>query len=191
MQPILFYNIENPIIVILLTIHSGTNFYSHRPKEQRFANQYQTANGSSIEATQNERPGLTRRDSFHTNPNSFRANQTRTGLGGRKLRLPTRKQDAHCRNLWRTQRRPVLDLELHNTGELQNTEQPFTWQSAVPGVVRMNCSTGRYVVKKGTRKISTPLSDYRTMVEKVVGTWCAVVADELFNEQGDFGTPKD
>ena len=61
---------------------------------------------------------------------------------------------------------------------------------AVPGVVRMNCSTGRYVVKKGTRKISTPLSDYKTMVEKVVGTWCAVVANKLVNEQGDFGYPK-
>lgn len=62
---------------------------------------------------------------------------------------------------------------------------------AVPGVVRMNCATGRYLVTKGTRKISTPLSDYKRMVEKVVSTWCAVVADELVNEQGDFGTPKD
>ena len=62
---------------------------------------------------------------------------------------------------------------------------------AVPGVVHMNCSTGRYVVKKGTRKISTSISDYKTMVEKVVSTWCAVKADGFVNEQGDFGHQKE
>ena len=29
MQSMLFYNIKNPMIVILMTIHSGTNFYGH------------------------------------------------------------------------------------------------------------------------------------------------------------------
>ena len=62
---------------------------------------------------------------------------------------------------------------------------------AVPGVVSMNCATGRYLVTKGTRKISTPLSDYKTMVEKVVSTWCAVVEDGFVNEQGDFGHQKE
>ena len=62
---------------------------------------------------------------------------------------------------------------------------------AVPGVVSMNCATGRYLVTKGTRKISTPLSDYKTMVEKVVSTWCAVAADGFVSEEGDFGNPKD
>ena len=62
---------------------------------------------------------------------------------------------------------------------------------AVPGVVKINCTTGRYLVKKGTRKISTPLSDYKTMVEKVVSTWCAVAADGLVSEEGDFGNPKE
>ena len=61
---------------------------------------------------------------------------------------------------------------------------------AVPGVASMNCATGRHLVTKGTRKISTSLSDYKTMVEKFVRTWCAVVADELVNEQGDLGYPK-
>ena len=62
---------------------------------------------------------------------------------------------------------------------------------AVPGVVSMDCATGRYLVTKGTRKISTPLSDYKTMVEKVVSTWCAVAADGFVNEKGDFGNPKE
>ena len=62
---------------------------------------------------------------------------------------------------------------------------------AVPGVISIDCATGRYLVTKGTRKISTPLSDYKTMVEKVVSTWCAVAADGFINEQGDFGNPKE
>ena len=62
---------------------------------------------------------------------------------------------------------------------------------AVPGVVNINCATGRYLVTKGTRKISTPLSDYKTMVEKVVSTWCAVAADGFISEEGDFGKTKD
>ena len=62
---------------------------------------------------------------------------------------------------------------------------------AVPGVVNINCTTGRYLVTKGTRKISTPLSDYKTMVEKVVSTWCAVAADGFVSEEGDFGNPKE
>ena len=62
---------------------------------------------------------------------------------------------------------------------------------AVPGVVNINCTTGRYLVTKGTRKISTPLSDYKTMVEKVVSTWCAVAADGFISEEGDFGKTRD
>ena len=62
---------------------------------------------------------------------------------------------------------------------------------AVPGVVNINCATGRYLVTKGTRKISTPLSDYKKMVEKVVSTWCAVAADGFVSKEGDFGNPKE
>ena len=43
--------------------------------------------------------------------------------------------------------------------------------------------------KSWTLSFTTP-EGYRTMAEKVVGTWCAVVANKLVNEQGDFGYPK-
>ena len=61
---------------------------------------------------------------------------------------------------------------------------------AIPGMVNINCPTGRYLVTKGTKKISTPLSDCKIMVKKVVSTWCAVSADGLVSAEGDFGNSK-
>ena len=111
-------------------------------------------------------------------------------MGKGELGLSARRADTDCRNLWRAQRRSVLNPELHNTGGLQNTERPFTRQSGRSRSGQDELRNWALPHGEGNKKISTPLSDYKTMVEKVVSTWCAVVADELVNEKGDFGTPE-